>query len=109
MTFYHCGSDAEYNQLLARVPDDPRLNSLTYVTAAARWRKRYVKPKSWVDLLVDSPARGTRPDALYILLFDEMLTQHTKSFAAPCRAGLDKQLPAISQYTSTALIHLERP
>ncbi len=45
MTFYYYSSDAEYNELLVRVPDDPRLNSLAYVTAAARWRKRYVEPK----------------------------------------------------------------
>ncbi len=45
MAFYHYGSDAEYNQLLAHAPDDPRLNSLAYVVPAARWRKRYVDPK----------------------------------------------------------------
>ncbi|KAK3896558.1 hypothetical protein C8A05DRAFT_39899 [Staphylotrichum tortipilum] len=45
MAFYHYGSDAEYNRLLAHAPDDPRLNSLTYVVQAARWRKRYINPK----------------------------------------------------------------
>ncbi|KAJ4307312.1 hypothetical protein N0V88_000695 [Collariella sp. IMI 366227] len=45
MAFYQYGSDAEYNELLVRAPDDPRLNSLAYVVPAARWRKRYIEPK----------------------------------------------------------------
>jgi hypothetical protein len=41
-------------ELLARVPKEPRLNSLAYIAAAARWRKRRVDSKLTVDFSVDS-------------------------------------------------------
>ena len=45
MALYRYSSDAEYNQLLAHAPDDPRLNSLAYVVPAARWRKHSLDRK----------------------------------------------------------------
>ncbi|KAF9269966.1 hypothetical protein L218DRAFT_4584 [Marasmius fiardii PR-910] len=41
MAFYYYGSDKEYLKLLAKVREDPLLNSLAYAGATAQWRTRH--------------------------------------------------------------------
>lgn len=42
MAFHHYGSHIEYQELLARVRDDPCFHSLAYAGAAVHWLKKKV-------------------------------------------------------------------